>query len=66
MGTWKNGTSTTKSPSRNLNATLKKPQSNTKESQNQPSQRILNKPYTIFKTNPDETLINPKPPPKKP
>ena len=30
MGTWKNGTSTTKSPSRNLNATLKKPQSNTK------------------------------------
>jgi len=25
MGTWKNTTSTTKSPSRNLNATLKKP-----------------------------------------
>jgi len=30
MGTWINGTSTTKSPLRNLHPTLKKPQSNTK------------------------------------
>jgi len=38
--------------------TLTKPYINPKPNQN--------KSYTIFKTNPDETLINPKPTPKKP
>ena len=48
MGEWENRKSTTKSPSRSLNATLDKPQTNTKQTLNQPS--CLTKPY-----------INPKP-----
>ena len=60
-----------RSPSRNPNATLKKPQT-THEVDPKPTLRqtltkpyinpkpSLNKPSAIFKTNPDETLINPK------